>query len=62
MWTHLKEWWKAEGAMVGLQGQSDRMLADMGLDREGLRKRVRGEGKTSEVGSARPGAAICEGC
>lgn len=40
MWNRIKTWWAAEGALVGLQGASDRMLADMGLDREDLRKRV----------------------
>jgi hypothetical protein len=42
MWTRIKRWWAAEGALVGLQGMSDRMLEDMGLDREGLAERVRG--------------------
>lgn len=44
MWNRIKRWWDAEGAMVGLQGMSDRMLADMGLEREGLRARVIGDG------------------
>jgi uncharacterized protein YjiS (DUF1127 family) len=42
MWNRIKHWWAAEGALVGLQGVSDRMLADMGLEREGLRDRVLG--------------------
>lgn len=42
MWNRIKHWWKAEGAMVQLQGVSDRMLADMGLEREGMRDRVLG--------------------
>lgn len=42
MWNRIKRWWDAEGAMVGLQGMSDRMLADMGLEREGLREKVMG--------------------
>ncbi len=42
MWNRIKEWWAAEGALVGLQGASDRMLADMGLEREDLRDRVMG--------------------
>lgn len=42
MWNRIKQWWQAEGALVGLQGVSDRMLADMGLEREGLRDRVLG--------------------
>lgn len=44
MWNRIKHWWRAEGAMVQLQGVSDRMLADMGLEREGLRNRVLGHG------------------
>lgn len=40
MWNRIKHWWAAEGALVGLQGVSDRMLADMGLERDGLRSRV----------------------
>ncbi|MFM7335600.1 MAG: DUF1127 domain-containing protein [Tabrizicola sp.] len=43
MWKLIKRWWDAEGAMVGLQGMSDRMLEDMGLERESLRARVQGE-------------------
>lgn len=62
MWKHLKDWWKTEGAMVQLQGLDDRLLADMGLDREGLRERVRGEAEKPGVGSAPFGAAVCEGC
>lgn len=40
MWNRIKRWWQAEGALVGLQGISDRMLDDMGLERETLRARV----------------------
>jgi hypothetical protein len=40
MWNRIKHWWRAEGALVHLQGISDRQLADMGLEREGLRQRV----------------------
>lgn len=40
MWKHIKRWWAAEGALVELQGVTDRMLEDMGLDRETLRARV----------------------
>ena len=43
MWNRIRQWWDAEGALVGLQGQSDRMLADMGLKRDSLRARVAGE-------------------
>ena len=42
MWNRIKNWWQAEGALVGLQGVSDRMLEDMGLEREELRERVLG--------------------
>lgn len=50
MWKRIKKWWAAEGALVGLQGVSDRMLADMGLEREGLRDRVLGR----ETGAPAP--------
>jgi hypothetical protein len=43
MWNRIKRWWAAEGAMVSLQGLDDRLLADMGQDREGLRDRVMGQ-------------------
>lgn len=43
MWKRIKQRWAAEGALVGLQSMSDRMLADMGLDREDLRARVLGQ-------------------
>jgi Domain of unknown function (DUF1127) len=40
MWNRIRRWWQAEGALVHLQGVTDRQLADMGLERDGLRKRV----------------------
>ncbi len=40
MWNRIKRWWRAEGDLAQLQGVSDRMLEDMGLEREGLRDRV----------------------
>jgi Domain of unknown function (DUF1127) len=40
MWTRITHWWKAQGELAKLQGVSDRMLADMGLEREDLRARV----------------------
>ncbi|MDP3196051.1 hypothetical protein [Tabrizicola sp.] len=43
MWNRVKRWWAAEGALVGLQGMNDRMLQDMGLEREGLRALVMGQ-------------------
>lgn len=43
MFKRIKAWWAAEGALMQLQGVSDRMLADMGLKREDLRARVLGE-------------------
>ena len=48
MLNRIKNWWAAEGALVGLQGVGDRMLADMGLEREGLRNRVLGSPARSE--------------
>lgn len=43
MWKRIKQWWQAEGAMAELHGISDRLLKDMGLEREGLRSRVMGK-------------------
>jgi uncharacterized protein YjiS (DUF1127 family) len=62
MWTRIKRWWAVEGAMVSLQGMSDRQLADMGLQREGLRDRVVGmqpdrKSETPAPGACRPAAA-----
>lgn len=59
MWNRIKDWWKAEGAMVQLQGVSDRMLADMGLKREGLRDRVLGQ--TADPSPASNCAQVPEG-
>lgn len=60
MWQQLKAWWKTEGAMVRLQGLDDRLLADMGLDRDGLRDRVRGNEDVPGPTLARGRAVICE--
>lgn len=40
MWNRITHWWQAQGELAKLQGVSDRMLADMGLEREDLRDRV----------------------
>lgn len=42
MWKQLQSWWQAEGDLARLQGLGDRLLTDMGLDRDGLRDRVHG--------------------
>jgi hypothetical protein len=43
MWNRIKHWWEAQGDLAKLQGVSDRMLADMGLQRDELRDRVLGQ-------------------
>lgn len=43
MWNRLKNWWDAQGDLAKLQGVSNRMLSDMGLQREGLRAQVLGQ-------------------
>ena len=62
MWNRIKQWWKAEGDWAQLRGLDDLLLADMGLDRDGLRARVMGEAERPGVVSAPLGAAVCEGC
>jgi uncharacterized protein YjiS (DUF1127 family) len=62
MWAQLKKWWADEGAMVQLQGLDDRLLADMGLERDGLRARVVGEAEVEVQAQAVRGAVVCEGC
>lgn len=57
MFKRIKAWWAAEGAMVQLQGVSDRMLADMGLERENLRARVTGETAQAKA-PERPGCGM----
>lgn len=58
MWNRIKHWWRAEGALVRLQGASDRMLADMGLNRADLRARVVGQ-TAQAVAPARPDCGTC---
>lgn len=59
MWKQLKLWWQAEGDLAQMQGLSDRLLADMGLVREGLRQRVLGrEPKPTAQGLPRPSAHL----
>ena len=43
MWNRIKHWWDAQGELAKLHGISDRMLADLGLERDDLRARVMGE-------------------
>jgi uncharacterized protein YjiS (DUF1127 family) len=42
MWNWIRTWWAAEGAIVRLQALDDRLLADMGLERESVERRVSG--------------------
>jgi hypothetical protein len=45
----IKSWWDMEGTLTGLQRLDDRLLADMGLERESLRARVQGSDRVSTV-------------
>ena len=49
MWNLITQWWTAQGELAKLQGVSDRMLEDMGLEREGLRDRVLA--RTTDIGA-----------
>lgn len=52
MWKRLQAWWRAEGDLAQLQGLGDRLLTDMGLDRDDLRARV--HGRTDPAPAPRP--------
>ena len=59
MWKQLKLWWQAQGDLAQMQGLSDRLLADMGLEREELRQRVLGrEPKPTAQGLPQPSAHL----
>jgi Domain of unknown function (DUF1127) len=42
MWKHLRDWWRAWGDLVHLDRLDDRLLADMGIEREAIQNRVMG--------------------
>ena len=42
MWKRLQHLWKAWGDLVHLEFLDDRLLADMGVERDELRQRVLG--------------------
>ncbi len=48
MCKRIKEWWARWGTIVQLQGLDDRLLADIGLPREGLRARLTGRGAVTD--------------
>lgn len=52
MWNRITHWWKAQGDLAKLHGVSDRMLADMGLEREDLRDRVLA--RATDLGTQKP--------
>ena len=43
MLKRLAIWWRTQRDLQTLEGLDDRMLADMGLSRENIRRRVRGD-------------------
>lgn len=57
MWNRIRQWWQAEGDLAQLQGATDRMLKDMGLEREGLRDRVLGH--EADPLALRPAPCAC---
>ena len=62
MWDRIKTWWAAEGALVGLQGASDRTLEDMGLERDTLREQVMGQTAQPAPQAAPIGPAVAMPC
>lgn len=52
MWKRVQEWWRAEGDLAQLSGLDDRLLADMALERGGLRARVRGGSADQRITTA----------
>ncbi len=50
MLEQLSKWWSDLGAEAELRWLDDRMLADMGIEREEIRARVRGP-ESREAGS-----------
>ena len=62
MWKQLKSWWATEGAIVQLQGQSNRLLADIGIDRETLRARLREGPAATAIAPAGCRDELCETC
>jgi hypothetical protein len=61
MWKRVKTWWEAWGAMVQLQGLDKRLMADMGLEREGLRARVMGKTAANDPEQVGDDGAVCAG-
>jgi hypothetical protein len=62
MWTKFRRWWATEGEMVRLRGLDDRLLADMGLQREGLRDRVQGVAQANGPMDGKPRQMACDAC
>jgi hypothetical protein len=59
MWKRLRDWWRAEGDLVHLQGLDDRILADMGVERDGLRQRVMGRSDVVDTPLVASHATAC---
>ncbi|MBA4325191.1 MAG: hypothetical protein C0426_09145 [Rhodobacter sp.] len=64
MLNRVKDWWQAQGDLAKLKHVSDRMLADMGLEREALRDRVlacRTNSGAQASCACRPTTALAQG-
>lgn len=58
MLNQIRTWWTATGDLARLQGMDDRMLDDMGVNRDDLRDRVLGRAATWNLDCPRP-AGLC---
>jgi hypothetical protein len=59
MWKLLKKRWATEGALVQLRGLDDRLLADMGFVRDGLRDQIQADAKVQGAVPVGSGTVVC---
>lgn len=60
MWKRLKAWWRADLDLQRLRRLDDRLLADLGFDRDTMQDRVLGRTPSKDPGPPDvPGRAHC---